>query len=183
MKTESNIEKTDSNKRWSVSIWLDSYDDVFSDFDSRPFEERSLSDDFILEARKMAKEKPEGEIEVKLLMPAAKRNHETEAIIIKNLHAHFRHFAHTLETEIKHTRRRGVILTVTGFLLMTLAAYIISISDGHFYFNILRIVLEPTGWFLVWAGLENIFYGLRKKNAELDFNLKMAHAEIRLASF
>ena len=174
--------KKESLTRPSVSIWLDSYDDVFSDFDSRPFSERALSDDFIVEARKMAKEKPEGKIELKLLMPSAKRNHETEAIIIKNLHTHFRHFANTIETEVKQIRRRGSILSIVGFLLMIAAAYIISISEKSFYFNVLRVVLEPSGWFMVWFGLEDIFYGSRKKKPELDFNLKMAHAEISFVS-
>lgn len=136
----------------------------FSDFDSRPFEERALSDDFISEARKMAKEKPEGKIELKMLMPTDKRNHDTETIIIKNLHSHFRHFAHLIETEIKHARCNGFILVASGFLPMVAAAYIISISERKFYFNILRIVLEPTEWFMVWAGFDNILYGLRKKN-------------------
>lgn len=182
MATEHITEKKESLKRPSVSITLDRYDDVFSDFDSRPFSERALSDDFIVEARKMAKEKPEGKIELELLLPADKRNHETEAIIVKNLHTHFRHFAHVIETEIKHTKRRGTILTVVGFMLMILAAYIISLSEKSFLFNSLRVVLEPSGWFMVWFGLEDIFYGSRKKKSELDFNLKMAHAQISFLS-
>ena len=30
-----------------VSIWIDSYDDVFSDFDPRSYDERNISDDFL----------------------------------------------------------------------------------------------------------------------------------------
>ncbi len=177
------LPKNESKTRPSVSIWLDSYDDVFSDFDPRPFSERSLSDDFILEARKMAKEKPQGKIELKLLLPSGKRNAETEAIIIKNLHSHFRHIIHTTETEVKKARRRGIILTIVGFLLMIAAAYVISINRQNFYLNVLRVLLEPSGWFMVWAGLEDIYYGSRKKKEQLDFNLKMAQAEISFVSF
>src|SRR5690349_704077 len=41
-----------------LSIWLDTYDDIFSDFDPRPLNERALSDDFLSEARKMARDTP-----------------------------------------------------------------------------------------------------------------------------
>jgi hypothetical protein len=37
---------------FEISIWLDSYNDIFSDFDSRPFSERTVSDDFLSEVRK-----------------------------------------------------------------------------------------------------------------------------------
>lgn len=38
--------------RAEISIWLDSYNDIFSDFDSRPISLRSLSDDFITQVKK-----------------------------------------------------------------------------------------------------------------------------------
>ncbi len=57
MSTQLTAQKELLNKA-RLSIWLDIYDDIFSDFDSRPFHERALSDDFIHEAKKMAKEKP-----------------------------------------------------------------------------------------------------------------------------
>jgi hypothetical protein len=182
MTTEEYSPGNGSPKQLSVNIWLDSYDDVFSDFDSRAFSERSLSDDFIVEARKMAKEKPAGRIELILQMPAAKRDQQTEATIIKNLHTHFRRVVAVIESEVRQSKRRGFILSSLGFLLMIASAYLISISSTNFSFHVLRVILEPSGWFMVWSGLEDLFYGSRKKKAELEFNLKMAHADIRFVS-
>lgn len=176
------MEKRELTKTPSVSIWLDRYEDVFSDFDSRPFNERALSDDFIAEAKKIAKEKPGGKIELKLLLPASGRNHETEEVIVRNLHTHFRHFAHVMEGEIKYKRRKGLLLSASGFLVMALAVYIISISGNRLYLNLLRVVFEPSGWFLVWVGFEDIFRESRVRKTELDFNSKMAHAEISFVS-
>src|SRR5580692_8730104 len=103
-----------------LSIWLDDYDDVFSDFDSRPLTERSLSDDFLAEVRKMVREKPTGSVELKLLIPSDKQKKEIEAAVIKNLHTHFRHSAVTIQNEITSTRRRGIRFAIIGFLLMIL---------------------------------------------------------------
>ena len=44
-------EKNTALKEGNISLILDSYDDIFSDFDQRDFSERSLSDDFLIECR------------------------------------------------------------------------------------------------------------------------------------
>jgi hypothetical protein len=161
-----------------LSVWLDDYDDVFSDFDSRPLAERSLSDDFLVEMRKMVREKPEGNIELKLLIPTAKRRKEVEALVIKNLHTHFKHAANSIKKEMTKTRRQSIALTSLGFLLMVATAYIVSLANNSFFMKALQIVLEPSGWFMVWTGLDNIFYNRRRRKPNLAFFLKMLHADI-----
>jgi hypothetical protein len=176
-------EKVELLTKSELSIWLDSYDDIFSDFDSRSFSERVLSDDFINEARKISRERSSGRIELKLLMPANKRQKEVEGIIIKSLHTHFRHFSHTLQSEMRKARQLGYLMSLIGTLIMIFAAYLINIQEKSFIINSLRVVMEPAGWFLVWTGLDHIFYISRRKSSELDFNLKMSRAEIIFLSF
>lgn len=166
-----------------LSIWLDTYDDIFSDFDSRPFSERTLSDDFINEAKKMAKEKSTGVIELKLLMPSHQRQKNTEEIIIKSLHIHFRRFAHLLQEEMKQARKKGFLLSVLGVSIMICAVYLAGISEKNFLINASRVIMEPAGWFFVWTGFDHIFYESRKKKPEFNFMNRMAHAEIKFLSF
>jgi len=166
-----------------LSIWLDRYEDIFSDFDSRPFSERTLSDDFIIEAKKMAKEKSTGAIELKLLMPAQLRQKNTEEIIIKSLHVHFRRFAHLLKDEMKQAKKKGFLLCVLGFSIMIGAVYFAGLAEKNFLNNALRVIMEPAGWFFVWTGFDLIFYLSRKKKSEFNFMDRMAHAEIKFLSF
>jgi hypothetical protein len=166
-----------------LSIWLDDYDDVFSDFDSRPINERSLSDDFLVEVRKMVREKPSGVVELKLLIPAAKRKKELEIMVVKNLHAYFKHAMEDIQREMDKTRRRGFLLSGIGFLIMIVTAYLVSISNRSFFFNAAQIVLEPSGWFMVWSGMDNIFYNSRQRKPNREFNAKMSHAEIIFVSY
>ena len=176
-------EKKELLSKAELSIWLDSYDDIYSDFDPRPYAERALSDDFLIEAKKMARERMSGTIDLKLLMPAQFRQKNTEEIIVKNLHTHFHKFAKQLKEEMNRVRRRGVLLSSMGFLIMSITAYLVNVSEKNILENILQIVCEPAGWFLLWTGLDQIFSGLGKKKAELDFMSRMAHAEISFISF
>ncbi len=177
------VEKKELLRKSELSIWLDEYDDIFSDFDSRPIEERSLSDDFLVEVRKMVREKPTGNVSLKLLIPADKRKKEIEVVAIKNLHTYFRHAASAIHREMIKTRRKGLLLTSLGFLLMIATAYVVSISSRSFFFITLQIVLEPSGWFMVWTGMDNIFYNTRSRKPNLEFNTKMAHAEITFVTY
>ncbi|MBI4652464.1 hypothetical protein HY745_14550 [Candidatus Desantisbacteria bacterium] len=73
-----------------VSLQIDSYDDIFSDFDPRPFSERTLSDDFLLESKKAFREKESGRFELRFLIPIKERKLESEKIIKKRLTDHFK---------------------------------------------------------------------------------------------
>src|SRR5687767_13655357 len=90
------IEKPQSPE---ISIWIDKYDDVFSDFDSRPFADRSLSDDFLREVQKMTSHNTKGEMRLKFHVLDDQRNADSESIIINNLNAHFRKIAEVLKNE------------------------------------------------------------------------------------
>ena len=110
-------EKKELLSKAELSIWLDDYDDVFSDFDSRPLAERSLSDDFLVEVRKMIREKPSGNVELKLLIPVAKRKRELESVVVNNLHAYFEQAAKSLKSEIRKSRGQSILLALLGFFV------------------------------------------------------------------
>ena len=76
----------------NISLILDSYDDIFSDFDPRSYSEKALSDDFLEECKKAAKDKEERP-ELRLLVQKNKRDYKDEIRIKKRLREHFqRHY-------------------------------------------------------------------------------------------
>lgn len=165
-----------------ISIWLDNYDDIFSDFDPRPYSERVLSDDFIFEVRKVCKEKEEPINELKLLMPADKRNNEQEVIITKRLHNHFKKNHHQYEEQYRRSFRKGILFTLIGMILMLAASYLSALRSSIFHINVLLVISEPSGWFLVWSGLDTIFYTSKQNKREFDFYNKLSKSKIAFFS-
>ena len=161
-----------------LSIWLDSYNDIFSDFDSRPFSGRALSDDFINETKKISKEKTTGAISLKLLIPENLRLETTEQTIIKNLHGYFQKISTQLKDDLKQTRIKGLFFSLLGLILMVAANYIVNQEQKTFAINAIRIVLEPAGWYFVWTGLDTLFSTSRHQKQEHDFYNRMANSEI-----
>ena len=170
-------------KMSEISLWLDTYDDIFSDFDPRPYSHRSLSDDFLLEAKKASREKSSGKIELNFLIPAEKRNSETESIIRKRLHEHFKKHYNMLEDEMMQVRRSSTLSIFIGMAMMIAATYISTKKSGDFILNLLVIVLEPGGWFITWFALDQLFYASKQKKADRDFYMKMSRCDITFTSY
>ncbi len=165
-----------------ICIWIDRYDDVFSEFDSRPFSDRALSDDFLREVRKMANEKSSDNIVLKFNVLSGERSEESERIIINNLNNYFNHIADALKAEQRLALKQGYMLLGTGFTLIITLFYITTLHISAAYTHGLNLMLEPVGWFMTWTGLDHVFQIAKKSSSALDYNSKMAEAQIKFNS-
>ena len=165
-----------------ISIWLDTYDDIFSDFDFRLYSEKALSDDFLKEVGKFCNEKEEKVNEVKLFLPADKRNSDDEKIISDRLTFYFKKSQNLLHSQSHNLWIKGISFALIGSILMLIASYISSLQSKHFLLNSLLVFFEPSGWFLVWAGLDIMFYTASKNKKELNFYNKLSKSKISFFS-
>lgn len=167
-----------------VSLILDTYDDIFSDFDPRPYSHRTLSQDLLVEA-KYATVSKEGTLELRFLIPKEKRLIEVETMIKKRLREHFLKHFHEKTVELVDIRKHGFFLIALGVLMMFLA--IVFYSDllplHKIIKNIFIVLTEPAGWFLFWIGGEKIVYERREKLPEYMFYKKMSVAHISFISY
>jgi len=164
-------------KEGNISLILDSYDDIFSDFDPRPYSERALSDDFLMECKKAARDKDDRP-ELRFLAPKNKRDFKDEIRIKKRLKEHFQRHHKDLDKEIRMIRLRGVSWIALGALLMLGATFVLSLKDQSFFYNLLIIVIEPAGWFTFWEGLNMLFFTAKEKMSDYEFYKKMSKSEI-----
>src|SRR3989344_5995509 len=114
-KEESKISKEMQKKKEllaksEISLLLDTYDGIFSDFDPRPYNERALSDDFLLEAKKASRDKATGTIELIFMMPADKMDMHQESLIKKRLRDHFKKHHARIQKEKKGIVKNGLYL-------------------------------------------------------------------------
>lgn len=174
-KKEARISDTVVLREGNISLILDSYDDIFSDFDPRGYPERALSDDFLRECIKSSADK-EGNIELRLLVPKSKRNVADEIKIKKRLKDHFvKHFKEWNQ-ERKSVILEGCMWFILGIVLITLATMIF--DTEKVLFKVLFVIFEPAGWFTIWNGLDKIFFGRKVHKTEYDFYKKMVDAKV-----
>jgi len=176
--TEDGFDTRDLLQRSEVSIWLDGYDDIFSDFDPRPYTQRAISDDFIAAVRKAIQVKKTGGFELTLLMPKASRDEKTEALIRKRIQNFFQgQFSHH-QREIRKMRREGLILSISSIGVLFTAASLPQMVLDEYLKNLLQVILTPGGWFMIFNGLDSIFYKPRHKKTESDYCRKLSRSRI-----
>lgn len=163
------------NENQQISIRLEQFDDIFSDFDMRDYSKRALSVDFLDEIRRASVDKEESGIELALFVPENERNEADEANISERLKAHFeRHYNLTLREKMK-TLGRGWLMVVLGVIAMLAATYIVSEDPtSNLFLSFLVVFLEPAAWFLLWEGMDQIIFSSKEINPELTFYKKMA---------
>lgn len=167
-----------------VSILLDSYDDIFSDFDPSAYSERTMSDDFIIQAKKFSRNKSGNKkMSLRLLLPANKRNEQEEKVIVKRLHSYFKSVHEQLEAEVRKTNTRGLILTMIGIAIMIAASYISFMKPEKYHVHLVLVLFEPAGWFLLWAGLDHLVYSSKETKKDLDFYSRMTTSEIKFFTY
>jgi len=162
----------------TIKIWLDGYEDIFSDFDPRHFSEKTISDDFLHELKKLSRETRYDIAELKLLLPANKRKPDDESMISKRLTTLFKNNFLFHRQDKKQIMKKGGVFLLCGSLIMVAAGYISYIQPQSFFMHSLLVLLEPAGWFSVWYGFENLFSTTRRDTPELNFYRKMYHCRI-----
>ncbi len=170
-------------KEGNISLILDDYAELFSDFDPRNYSERAISDDFLVECKRALSDRPSEDFELRLLMPKKKRDLNDEVKIKKRLKDHFQKHVAEKQKDVANIVRNGVFMAVLGFVFMITGAYLVfaKFAEGTFLSSILYIILEPAGWFFFWEGLAKAIFlneEERKKKRELEFYKKMSKAQV-----
>jgi len=184
MEKESVKEKEKLLQMSAISLQLDSYNGIFSDFDPRPYSQRSLSDDFITEAKKASKDKASGQFELHLLIPKHHRNSSHEITIRRRLKEHFKRHLDMVKKEVQGIFRLGLGFVLFGVLVMFLATYVLfNFPDENFFTHFMVILLEPAGWFMFWEGLNLVVFKTKEKRPELTFQEKMSKVDVMFSGY
>lgn len=161
-----------------ISLILDTYDDIFSDFDPRPYGERALSVDFLSETRREARDKNVG-IELNLLIPKTARNPADEETIKTRLKAYFRKSYRYAKEELSKRNRQAMALVVVGIAIGAVDVYMLSLEGiSSILKSAIEIVLTPASWYTIWTGFDELMIKPREMVADSAFYKKMSGAQI-----
>ena len=165
-----------------ISLWLDDYDDIYSDFDSRNYLKRRISSDFLDELRVAMKNQDETINDLILLIPQEKRNKQAEQNIIHNLTSYFKHqLAFNKEKYISRIKKGTLLFFLAVTLMIVNSILNFSLGD-HLISSIIRIVLEPSGWFLIWVAFDMLYYDVRMIKKEKLFFTELSKIKIYFQS-
>ena len=173
------MHKGEKRKGFSnVGLFIDDYDDIFSDFDSRPYSQKLLSEDLLNEMDRVTKDKKDENIELKFFVPKEKRNISTESIIKNRIKVYFKkHFILSKRAKRK-VIMEGFLFSFFGVFFMILATFFITRESQSSIIIFLAVLFEPAGWFLFWEGLNLMIFESQEKSSKLEFYKKLSKSKI-----
>jgi hypothetical protein len=163
-----------------INFIIDDYDDLFSDFDSRNYDRKSLSDDFLNECKKASLDKNYEGLELQILLPKKIRQEEKEEIIKGRLKSHFLKHNKMILNEKNKLIKEGWILLILGIIdlaFSTLAHYYFN-NNNELILSLFYVIFDPLGILLLWEGIQKLISGPKKIMNELNFYKKMSNARI-----
>ncbi len=161
-----------------VSIIIDTYDDLFSDFDPRPYDKRTVSEDLVAECQRAVRNKASG-VELKFLIPHGQQNTSVEQMVKKRLKQHFRTQHDLISREIQALVRQGGLFVSIGIILMVVATLVLfNHATPTLLSSFFIVALEPAGWFFFWEGLHLIIFDTKRQRSMLTYYLRLSNAEI-----
>jgi hypothetical protein len=157
-----------------ITIQLDTYEDIFSDFDPRPYSQRELSEDFLKETQRRYLEDKRGRFEIHFTIPSSERDVSEEALIKKRLREHFAVMVRREEEVIRNTKNRGYIYLFAGMAVLLANVYaLFELNEASVVYQLLSIILVPAGWYGMYAGMEKVidapFEAVNRKNVYEKF--------------
>ncbi|MCX6749541.1 MAG: hypothetical protein NTW17_02225 [Candidatus Pacearchaeota archaeon] len=166
-----------------VRFAIQTYHDIFSDFDPRPLAQRGLSEDFLSEAKRAAIVKEAEKIDFIFMVPKKERNLNEEGKIESRLREYFRKHFGILQKEKNKVLKQGIIFTIIGTILMLFATFLLfKFKNTNLIASFFTVLLEPGGWFLFWEGLHQIVFESKRSDPNIEFHKKMCNARIRFSS-
>ncbi len=164
-----------SSVNQDILVVLDSYEDIFSDFDARNYSEKAISVDFLSECKKASLDK-EDRINLKFFVPKNKRNSPDEIKIKKRMKEHFFHHLQLEKKEIDKDNLMGFNWFIAGCVLTVVTA--IFMGTENLGIKILVNIAHPGGWFFMWEGLGKLVLDYKKRHVNYKFYKKMSNAMI-----
>lgn len=166
-----------------LSLWLDNYGDIYSDFDSRNYSKRRISEDFLYELKTALHNGDKKETSLVLYLPANSRVTGDETTIAQSLNYYFVHELHRCSMLYTRKLQRGLLFLLTGMLIIAANILVTYYQKNSFLPTALKLLLEPAGWYFLWSALEFLFNDLKEAKEERAYYNNLSKMKILFRSY
>jgi hypothetical protein len=161
------------SQSYFIDVSLDSYDDVYDEWDPSPFKKRDIEDEFNDFVVNSSEDIPLNyNISVVLYLPSSKRDEKKETNLIAAYQNFYEYETERLLKKKQNLRNKNISHLTMSFSLLTLYFLWEGLSEtqtGFFISFPLKEGLMIGGWVFLWEVFTNIF--IRGKELRRQFKL------------
>jgi len=168
----------DQDETKSIIMSLDTYNDIFSDFDPRPYNVKAISSDFISELERVDPELIYKKYHIILVIPKKERISKDEIIIKTRLEDFFTKEYLIHKDHQNKIFKKGIWFIGFGVLVIFFFFYVLpNYKSLLSAFSFFQIIFELIGWFLLWEGLNLIVFDSKEKQNIVKFYKLVSEAK------
>jgi hypothetical protein len=169
----------ETSKTYLIEVSLDSYDDVYDDWDPSPFKKRDIEDEFNDFIVNSSEDIPLNlDIAIVLYLPMPKKDEKKEAALLS---AYKNYYGYALE------RRDRNKANLHGKIFFYLLLSILLLTTGYFFFRgeqtvffkVLHEGIFIGGWVFLWEFFTSIFITRRELQRQYRLYKRLYQAQIR----
>jgi hypothetical protein len=165
-----------------IGIVIDTWDDIFSDFDPSPMSDRTLSVDFIDEVKKRYRERSRKNVMLTVYAPESLASSTAEQIVIERIREYFSDRLRETKEDRAKEIRRGILFCAVGFFVLAAFGAIEHYTlFGPVLTEIFKWPIEVFGWFLMFEGFTFFAIPAKEFDKEKELNERLRDAEYRFA--
>jgi hypothetical protein len=155
-------------------IALDSYDDIFDDFDPQAYIERNISADFLdALGNRIRKVNTKERTGITLTLPYYKRVMKDERIIKERLSEYFWNMARYWTDKESEIRNYSIGMMLAGLIIFSIGQFII-----HNYAQFFDEFIVIPAWFLTFSGLDKYLVEKPKMTSKRRFYEALSGAKV-----
>lgn len=168
----------EKSNTYAIDVSLDTYDDVYDDWDASPFKRRDIEDEFNDFVVNSSQDIPFNyDVSIVLFLPEAKRDEQKEITLIA---AYRNYYAYALD---RLNKRKTILYEkIISYLLLS----IFMLGIGYFFFRGARSIITSIlhegifigGWVFLWEFFTSIFITLRELQEEYRIVKRLYKAEV-----
>lgn len=157
----------DKTQTFIIDIALDSYQELFNDWDASPTWKKDLDPDLVKYLETSSYDIPRKKnIQINFFLPLEIEMQKNEDKAMRGINNYFMSELYFTRVELKYNLRKILAYIVLGFTFITTAYFIQNLTSIPFGFDILVEGVFIGGWVLLWEAFSLFFfsmYALRRK--------------------
>lgn len=158
-------EKNHETGDYIVEVSLDSYTDIFNEWDHASYKKRDMDPELALFIENCSLEIPfKYGINICFCLPKEVQNTEKEKIIESGFKTYYNFYTDFEMKDLRYSYRKVAGYIITSFLLLSIA-YILSGKSHDIFFNTLTQGFTVGGWVFLWEAISFFFF---KKSSKVD---------------
>ena len=169
----------ETSKAYMIEVSLDTYDEIYDDWDPSPFKKRDIEDEFTDFVINASQDIPLNfGIIIVLYLPLSKKDNQKEATLISAYKNYYAYALERLNKTKSNLYKKILYYLLFSVFLLTIGSFFFR-EDQNLFINVLHEGVFIGGWVFLWEFFTNIFitrrelqeeYGLYKRLYQSDIN-------------